>query len=53
MLPELGRYAGTVLGAYAITFVLVGGLVAVTFRRGAAVKRRLAEAERIRRRGLR
>lgn len=48
MLPDLGRYAFEVLGAYAASFAMVGGLVLASFRRGARVKRRLAEAERSR-----
>jgi heme exporter protein D len=45
MMPELGRYAGTVLGAYAVTLVLLGLLVLLSWRRSAAVRRRLAELE--------
>lgn len=45
MLPDLGRYAGTVLSAYAATLILLGLLVAVTWWRAARVRRRLAETE--------
>jgi heme exporter protein D len=48
MLPELGRYAFTVLAAYGATFALVGGLVALTLLRGTRVRRALADAERAR-----
>jgi heme exporter protein D len=48
MLPDLGRYAFAVLSAYGATFVLIGGLVAVTLLRGARIKRALAAAERAR-----
>ena len=46
MLPELGRYAFAVLAAYGVTFALLAGLVGLTLRRSARVKRALAEAER-------
>jgi heme exporter protein D len=45
MMPDLGRYAGTVLGAYAVTLALLGLLVAVSWWRAAQVRRRLAEIE--------
>jgi heme exporter protein D len=45
VIPELGRYAGTVLGAYAVTLGLLGGLVAVSLWRAARVRRRLAALE--------
>jgi heme exporter protein D len=50
MWPELGRYAFAVLSAYAVTFGLVGALLATTFARAARVKRALADAEARRRR---
>lgn len=46
MIPELGRYAGAVLGAYGVTLALLGGLVAVSLRRAARVRRSLARLER-------
>lgn len=45
MLPDLGKYAFAVLASYGATFVLLGGLVALTFWRSARVKRRLGEME--------
>ncbi len=44
-MPELGKYAGTVLSAYAVTLVLLAGLVAFTLWRAARVKRALSERE--------
>jgi heme exporter protein D len=43
---DLGKYAGTVLGAYGVTIVLVVALVWVTLRKGARMRRRLEEQER-------
>ena len=43
---ELGKYAGTVLGAYGVTIALLLGLVWVTLRRGAEMRRRLEEQEK-------
>lgn len=45
MMPELGKYAGAVLGSYAATFVLVAVLVALTLWRGARVRAALREVE--------
>ena len=45
MMPDLGKYAAEVLTAYGITAVLLIGIVALTFWRGARVKRALARAE--------
>jgi heme exporter protein D len=44
-MPELARYAGTVLGAYAVTLGLLALLVAATWERSVRVRRRLAEVE--------
>ena len=43
---ELGKYAGTVLGAYGVTIVLLLALVWVTLRRGALMRRLLEEQEK-------
>ena len=43
---ELGKYAGTVLAAYGVTILLVLGLVALSLRKGARVKRALEAQER-------
>ena len=45
MMPDLGRYAGTVLGAYAVTLALLGLLVALSWWRAAHVRRQLADIE--------
>ncbi|MBK5945451.1 heme exporter protein CcmD [Rhodobacter veldkampii DSM 11550] len=45
MIPDLGKYAGAVLGSYAVTIALLLGLVAVTLWRSAKVKRALAAQE--------
>jgi len=44
-MPDLGKYAGTVLGAYAASIVLIAALVALTFWQGARMKRQLAALE--------
>lgn len=43
---DLGKYAATVLSAYAVTVLLLAGLVALTLWRGAAVRRALEAQER-------
>lgn len=45
MIPDLGSYAGTVLSAYGATILLLGGLVLMSWRRSARVKRALADVE--------
>ncbi|WP_111430352.1 heme exporter protein CcmD [Rhodobacteraceae bacterium DSL-40] len=45
MMPDLGRYAGTVLGAYGATIALLAALVAVSLWRSARVRRALERAE--------
>jgi heme exporter protein D len=44
-MPDLDRYVGTVLGAYAVTLLLLGGLLLVSLWRAARVRRALAETE--------
>jgi heme exporter protein D len=51
MMPDLDRYAGTVLGAYAVTLGLLAVLVAVSWWRSGVVRRRLAQVEMRRARG--
>lgn len=46
MMPDLGKYAGAVLGAYAVTLLLIAVLVGWTLWRGARVRRALEAAER-------
>ncbi len=43
--PDLGKYAGTVLGGYGATFAILGALIAVSLWRGARARRRLAALE--------
>jgi heme exporter protein D len=45
MMPDLGKYAGYVLGSYAAGAVLIGGLLALSFWQRARVKRALDEVE--------
>jgi heme exporter protein D len=45
MMPELGKYAGTVLWSYAATLALIAALVGLTLWHGARVKRALREVE--------
>ena len=45
MIPDLGRYAAAVLGAYGISIALLVGLVAVSLWRAARMKRALDEVE--------
>lgn len=45
MMPDLGKYALTVLSAYGASFVLLVGFVALTLWQGRRVKRALDEAE--------
>ena len=46
MMPDLGKYAGTVLGAYAAAIMLLAALVALTLWQGARMKRALEDVER-------
>ncbi|WP_306115169.1 MULTISPECIES: heme exporter protein CcmD [unclassified Roseovarius] len=45
MMPELGKYADTVLSAYAVSILLILGLVAVSLLRAGKVKKQLQEIE--------
>jgi heme exporter protein D len=52
MMPDLARYAGTVLGAYAVALTLIALIVAESWGRSVRVRRRLDEVEaRMGRRG--
>lgn len=42
---DLGKYASTVLSAYAVSLILLVVLVAMTARRNAKVKKRLSKLE--------
>ena len=46
MMPDLGKYAGTVLGAYAAALLLLAALVCLTLWQGARMKRALEDVER-------
>lgn len=45
MMPDLGKYADTVLSAYGVSLTLLVALVGLTLWRGARVKAQLAEVE--------
>jgi len=45
MIPELGKYAGAVLSAYGVSLLLIAGIVWVSLRRSARVRRALDEVE--------
>jgi len=44
-MPDLGKFAGAVLGSYAATAVLIALLLGVSLWQAARVKRALAEVE--------
>ena len=45
MIPDLGKYAATVLSCYAVTLALIAALIGISLWRSRVVKRQLAEAE--------
>lgn len=45
MMPELGKYADTVLSAYAVSIVLILGLVLVSVLRARRIKNQLQSIE--------
>jgi heme exporter protein D len=45
MMPELGKYAFSVVGSYVASIALIAGLIVLSFWRRAQVKRALAEVE--------
>jgi heme exporter protein D len=45
MMPDLGKYAGTVLGAYGASLILLIGLVVLTLWQGHRTKRALEAVE--------
>lgn len=45
MMPELGKYAFTVLASYGVGLGLLAALVALSLWRGARVRRQLDEIE--------
>jgi heme exporter protein D len=48
MMPDLDRYAATVLAAYGVTLAILALLVAWSWWRSVRVRRALAEAEALR-----
>jgi len=52
MLPDLGKYAVPVLAAYASMFVLLGGLILISFKRGKDSKKTLARLEEKRKKNV-
>ncbi|NIZ13898.1 heme exporter protein CcmD [Phaeobacter sp. HF9A] len=44
-MPDLGKYADTVLSAYGLSALLLLGLLVMTLRRGAKVRAELAAVE--------
>jgi heme exporter protein D len=44
-MPDLGNYAGFVLASYALSFLLIAGLLVLSFWQRGRVKRALAEVE--------
>ena len=45
MLPELGKYVAEVLSAYAVSLILLAGLVGVSLRRGRKARAALDRIE--------
>jgi heme exporter protein D len=45
MIPDLGKYAGTVLSAYAVSLLLLAAIVGLSIWQARRVKRRLDAAE--------
>lgn len=46
MMPDLGKYADTVLSAYAASIVLLVLLVVLTLRRGRRIRAEMAAVEK-------
>lgn len=46
MMPDLGKYQGPVLTAYAVSLLLLAVIIGVSIWRARAVKRQLETAER-------
>lgn len=45
MIPDLGKYADAVLGAYAASAILLIGIVWLSWRKASRVRKALAEVE--------
>jgi heme exporter protein D len=44
-MPDLGKYAAEVLGAYGLSLFLIAGLIVVTLRKGRRARAELASIE--------
>ncbi|MGJ8590714.1 MAG: heme exporter protein CcmD [Yoonia sp.] len=44
-MPDLGKYAAEVLGAYGLSLFLIAGLIIVTMRKGRRARAELARIE--------
>ena len=45
MMPDLGKYAGAVIGSYVASIMLIAGLIAWSFWQARRVRRALREVE--------
>ncbi len=45
MMPDLGKYADAVLSSYAVSLLLLFGIIGLSLWRNKRVKQQLAEAE--------
>lgn len=45
MMPELGKYAGAVMGAYGVSILLIAGLVVLSLWKSARTRRALEAVE--------
>ena len=45
MMPDLGKYAADVLSAYAVSIVILLGLIVLSLRQSTRARKRLEEAE--------
>jgi len=50
-MPELGKYAATVLSAYGVSLILLAGFVLLSMWQSRRIKRKLDDAEARRRNG--
>lgn len=46
MMPELGKYAATVLSAYGVSIVLLVALVGLSLHRSDSIRKKLEETEK-------
>lgn len=45
MLPDLGKYAVTVLSAYGVSIALLVGLIVISVAKGRRVRKQMTDAE--------